>query len=463
MAVLSVYLSNHHDYPTTWDYLKRLQPSWVRVHQADARTIYLVQQNCPGAKLMLRSWDIDDHNNDRKQELYSNPKQAAKDTIARWAVKLGEIEEELHRNGWGYNPERWYLGLWNEPDPAYLAQVVEATAEAMRISPYRLGVLCASVGNFGKPGENNSWTLCKSLEQSIKAGGHVLIAHEYWQPEGPSAVWVDEKGSQRHDAGNLAWRHQHIPLDVPILIGESGANGYIYGRHTQQDNGGWQKYMKPEQYAAQVREYIEGCDSRVEGVCLYMTDYHSDQWKSFDTTPAHEQLLAVKDVKPMKVYVPIVGGGPTQPKPQPTGNIWERSIAWVLQREGGFQNNPNDQGNYYNGQLIGTKYGISAASWGGQYDIPNLTIEQAKDIYYQHYWLASGANKLDWPLCLLLMDTAVLHGTGTAKAWLKEVGLNPFLFAAKRMNVYTKMDNWHYWGAGWVNRLADLFKELGAS
>lgn len=362
MTILSVYLSNHHDYPTTWDYLKRLQPAWVRIHQADARAVARVQEVCPGAKLMLRSWDIDDSNNERKRELYSNPKQAAKDTIARWAVKLGEIEEELHRNGWGYNPERWYLGLWNEPDPAYLAQVVEATAEAMRISPYRLGVLCASVGNFGKPGENNSWTLCKSLEQPIKAGGHVLIAHEYWQPEGPSAVWVDEKGSQRHDAGNLAWRHQHIPLDVPILIGESGANGYIYGRHTQQDNGGWQKYMKPEQYAAQVREYIEGCDNRVEGVCLYMTDYHSDQWKSFDTTPAHEQLLAVKDVKPMKVYVPIVGGGPTQPKPQQPA---PRALAWpcagvVTQR---FGENPANYARFglpgHNGLDIGAPQGTS--------------------------------------------------------------------------------------------------------
>ncbi len=455
MAVLSVYLSDHHSYQGTVDYIRALQPAWVRIHQPTARAIWRVQEAAPGARLMLRDWDLDDSNGDRKRELYNNPKGAARLIIEGWARRREQLIVELHRNGWGYNPERWYLGLWNEPDPAFLPQVVEGTAEAMRISPYRLGVMCPSVGNFGKQGEANSWEMVKPLEQPIRDGGHILVIHEYWQPEGPSFVWTDEKGSQRHDAGNLAWRHQHIPLDVPILVGESGANGYIYGRHTQHDDGGWQRYMKPEQYAAQVKEYIEGCDSRVEGVCLYMTDYHSDQWKSFDTTPAHEQLLAAKGVRPMKVYAPAER--PTVP----SGTNWERAIAWILKWEGGFQNNPADVGNYYQGKLIGTKYGISAASWAHLYDIPNLTIEQAKDIYFVHYWQASGAHTLAWPLCLLVMDTAVLHGTGTARGWLKEVGSNPYAFAAKRLRVYTGLKNWKEFGAGWVNRTANLLAEMG--
>ena len=121
---------------------------------------------------------------------------------------------------------------------------------------------------------------------------------------------------------------------------------------------------------------------------------------------------------------------------------------------------PNDSGNWYNGQLIGTKYGISAASWADQYDIPNLTLEQAQAIYRQHYWQASGADKLPWPACLLVFDTAVLHGVGTAAAWLSEAGPNAYAFAAKRLKVYVESDKWKHFGVGWTNRVAELLAEM---
>jgi len=211
-----------------------------------------------------------------------------------------------------------------------------------------LGVMVPSVGNFGIPGKDpNDWSLVKPLEAAIRDGGHVLMVHEYWQPEGPNCVWTDEQGKQRADAGYLAWRHRYIPLDVPILVGESGANGYIYNRHSDSDDAGWGRFMGPEQYAAQVREYIAGCDTRVQGVCLYMTDYHSDQWHTFDTTPAHEQLLAIKDTqpageKPHTVYIPVVNV-PVVNQPEPD-NRWERSYAFVRRWEGGLSLDPNDPG-----------------------------------------------------------------------------------------------------------------------
>lgn len=329
---LSVYLDNWHDWSSTWDYLAKLQPAWIRIHQANARTIARVQQVCPDAKLLLRSWEIDDNNGERKREMYANSIDAAHKHLSMWMDKIMELATELNRNGWRYEQAKWYLGLVNEPDPNYLPQVVAYTREAMRMAGgHKLGVLIPSVGNFGKPGEANSWELAKPLEGAIRDGGHILVCHEYWQPEGPSFVWTDDKGAQRHDAGNLAWRHRHIPLDVPILIGESGANGYIYNRHTDQDNGGWQNYMLPTTYAAQVREYITGCDRRVQGVCLFMTDYHSDQWRTFDTTPAHGALLAARDARPQgapstppTVYAPVIAkpdkGDAMQPQP--------RALTW---------------------------------------------------------------------------------------------------------------------------------------
>jgi len=308
-SILSVYLSDHHGWCSSIDYIHELQPTVVVVHQPTARSIWRAQQAAPDAKIMLRSWDIDDHNGDRKREAYADPRGAAGKHYDMWDDLLEQLFGELDRNDWEYNIDQWYLQLINEPDPVYLPQIIEYTAEWMHRTTWPLGVMVASVGTFGIDDDPNNWSLVKPLEQQIRDGGHVLIVHEYWQPEGPSFVWTDKQARTREDAGNLAWRHQHIPLDVPILVGEAGPNGFIYNRHTNTDNGGWQNYMTPQTYAAQVHEYIEGCDSRVAGVALYMTDYHDDQWKSFDTTPAHDELLAIRDARPVEnemVYVPTV-------------------------------------------------------------------------------------------------------------------------------------------------------------
>lgn len=462
---LSVYYAPWHWRQSDEDYIRRLQPAWIRIHQPTARAIHVAQLAAPNAKIMLRSWDIDDHNGDRKREMYADPIRAAQKHIAMWAAKLGELIAELANNGHNFDLTKWYMGLVNEPDPAHIAQTRDYSLEAMRLAAlrgWRLGVVCSSVGNFAKPSEgDHGWAALKPLEQPIRDGGHILIVHEYWQPEGPAFVWTDHGGKQRHDAGNLAWRHHDIPLDVPILIGEAGANGYIYSRHTNEDNGGWQRYMTPEQYAAQVRDYIAACDSRVQGVCLYMTDYHSDQWQSFDTAPAHEALLAIADVRPGKVYasakpsqpvtvhLPVVSNG-AKPE-QSMSNNWERCIAFVLRWEGGYANNPNDPGGE-------TNWGITKRSYP-QLDIANLTREQAIEIYRRDYWLGSGADTMPWPLCLAHFDTAVNAGVGRAAAIQREAGGDFLRYMALLLDWYTRIPNFEHFGKAWIRRRADLLLE----
>jgi lysozyme family protein len=139
-------------------------------------------------------------------------------------------------------------------------------------------------------------------------------------------------------------------------------------------------------------------------------------------------------------------------------------MAWLFTREGGYQNHREDIGNWTGGavdvgELKGTKYGISAASYP-ELDIKNLTKRDASQLYHHDYWLASQANTYSWPLSLLVFDTAVLHGVGAAQSWISEVGTNPYAFAAKRLRVYTNSRNWKHFGAGWVNRTADLLKEM---
>lgn len=160
------------------------------------------------------------------------------------------------------------------------------------------------------------------------------------------------------------------------------------------------------------------------------------------------------------------GGTPPTPAPSEQVDKWQRSIEWVLQWEGGYQNVANDKGNWTGckvgeGENKGTNYGISACSYP-DLDIRALTLDEARAIYERDYWQASGASALDYPLCLLVLDTAILHGVGTAKKWLAETGPNPYAFAAKRLRTYTKLDNWDFWGKGWTNRTADLLEEMSA-
>lgn len=89
---------------------------------------------------------------------------------------------------------------------------------------------------------------------------------------------------------------------------------------------------------------------------------------------------------------------------------FELAITKTLQREGGSKitNIANDNGGL-------TKYGISQKSYPAK-DIKNLTEQQAKDIYYVDYWIASGANNiLSQELAEAVFDYAVNAGPNTAK------------------------------------------------
>lgn len=70
-------------------------------------------------------------------------------------------------------------------------------------------------------------------------------------------------------------------------------------------------------------------------------------------------------------------------------NLFDRCMVVIFQHEGGFQNFPDDSGNwvggYKTGKLVGTKYGIAAKFFPGE-DIVNLTKERAKEIYFESFW-----------------------------------------------------------------------------
>lgn len=102
------------------------------------------------------------------------------------------------------------------------------------------------------------------------------------------------------------------------------------------------------------------------------------------------------------------------------------AVAFVLDKEGGYVNDPTDKGGE-------TKFGISDLRDGiadGMTDvdgdkkpdvrIKDLTLDQASQIYYRDYWYPAYCN--DWPdgISLIVFDSAVQHGVKKALQLLQE-------------------------------------------
>jgi len=135
----------------------------------------------------------------------------------------------------------------------------------------------------------------------------------------------------------------------------------------------------------------------------------------------------------------------------------------VVGSEGGYSTDPQDKGNWTggevgSGEMKGTKYGISAASFP-YLDIENLTLEDAKRIYYNNYWIPSGVATMSPGAAYVYFDAAINSGLGGARQLLE--GANTVAdYLANREALYGELarSNPNY-GAqlnGWMNRLEDV-------
>lgn len=88
--------------------------------------------------------------------------------------------------------------------------------------------------------------------------------------------------------------------------------------------------------------------------------------------------------------------------------IFEKAFEETIGHEGGYVNDPDDKGGE-------TNFGISKRSYP-DVDIKNLTIGQAKDIYYRDYWVKQKCHLLvDFPdVAIELFDSSVNFGCGGA-------------------------------------------------
>lgn len=147
---------------------------------------------------------------------------------------------------------------------------------------------------------------------------------------------------------------------------------------------------------------------------------------------------------------------------------FDNAFEMLIGHEGGYTNNANDPGGE-------TKYGVSKRAYP-DLDIANLTLDQAKAIYYKDYWLPSHCH--EWPESIRfdVFDVAVNSGVKTAikmvqRAAFAEVDgvagdatrvavkvTNPLVLTARingaRLAYMADLPTWPTFGQGWARRIA---------
>jgi len=392
---------------------------------------------------------------EQKGEMYAEPKRMGLEHAEEWAKDTNRIHLPL---------ERVYMCGINEPNTNHAQRATDEyeTWRMRRMSELGLkaGTWCFGTGHPStydlKPENKPNWEWYVSSYLELKRGGHIGVVHEYGLPG--THMW-----------GNNCNRLQYCPFeDLKFVIQESGVDGGT-GAHPGQ---GWQSQafnMSPSQYGNWLDTYfrVMAQDRRVHSVQVFTYDF-AHPWSSFDLQERMRDEFERRWIGGVISPAADIDDAPEVPDtPIISFDPFQKALEWLKVREGGFQNNPRDPGNWTGGkpgvgELKGTKYGISAASYP-HLDIADLTWEQASDIYRGDYWEPSGAARQPWPFALMLMDVAVLHGLGAASQWLSDYGPDAYAFAWRRQRVYTLSENVDIFGKGWTHRLDELMKEMDFS
>jgi lysozyme family protein len=98
-------------------------------------------------------------------------------------------------------------------------------------------------------------------------------------------------------------------------------------------------------------------------------------------------------------------------------DTFERSMRVVFDAEGGYSNNPADRGGR-------TNFGITAGfleSIGYDKGPEDITQDEAKELYYTHFWAPIQGDVLPAPVALVIFDMGVNSGVKTAVRRLQYV------------------------------------------
>lgn len=140
---------------------------------------------------------------------------------------------------------------------------------------------------------------------------------------------------------------------------------------------------------------------------------------------------------------------------------FDRAIDFIFKWEGYRSDHPNDPGGL-------TIFGLSSRYYPGEVaEMSGAPEPRAREIaravYRREYWDRCGCAALEYPLDIIVMDTAVNMGPGRALEINKSaVGWQDYLF--KRMERYADIGRRRpEFLRGWINRVIDLYSSIRAS
>lgn len=140
---------------------------------------------------------------------------------------------------------------------------------------------------------------------------------------------------------------------------------------------------------------------------------------------------------------------------------FEKALEFVLAREGGYVNDPDDLGGATNKGITQSTYNSWLKSNGkASKDVKNITDAEVKEIYYKNYWLAAGCDKMTSKFAVVCFDTAVNMGVSRVDEFLKAakwIDLNEFYLARiRKYNEFAKNQTQRKFLNGWLNRVFAL-------
>lgn len=146
---------------------------------------------------------------------------------------------------------------------------------------------------------------------------------------------------------------------------------------------------------------------------------------------------------------------------------FELALKFVLEREGGYVNDPDDKGGATNKGITQNTYNSWLKSVGKPAkDVKNITDAEVKEIYHRRYWMAAKCDTMSKKFAVACFDSAVNHGVGKVSDFLKAAKWNDInLFFIARIRYYNDLVtdrpvNIKYLH-GWLNRVYALFDFIG--
>ena len=141
---------------------------------------------------------------------------------------------------------------------------------------------------------------------------------------------------------------------------------------------------------------------------------------------------------------------------------FETVMDYVFKSEGGFRDSKNDLGGRTDKGVTQTTYNAWRKKKGlAPKDVKGISTEEAKQLYYEEFWVPTGASKVqDLREGYLLFDMALNSGPYEAKKLYEKSNGNIYQFLKDRKTFYENLirrkPSQEENRQGWYNRLKDI-------